>query len=115
MNKLSAILPAAMLSACVSMGALAQTPAPTAGATPVMPAVAASAPGVKPVEVKPAVVSTVGPAAAPPASDKASSAPTVAAPDAKAKSSTTLHAKAGHRTVRPKAPKATATGGATIK
>jgi|GEM_PF-2870322 len=123
MNKLFAILPATVLSACVSLGAWAQAPAatsatPATAAAPVTPAVAASAPGVKPVEVKPAVVSTVGPAATPPAADKASPATGAATPAAKAKQPTRLHAKAGHKTVHPdsaKAAKASVTSSAAIK
>lgn len=122
MNKLFAILPATVLSACVSLGAWAQAPAATpampAAAAPVTPAVAASAPGVKPVEVKPAVVSTVGPAATPPAADKTSPTTAAATPAAKAKQPTTLHAKAAHKTVHPntaKAAKASVTGSAAIK
>ena len=115
MNKLFAILPATVLSACVSLGAWAQAPASTTAAAPVTPAVAASAPGVKPVEVKPAVVSTVGPAATPPASDKTNPATAATAPTAKAKSPTTLQAKAGHKTVHPKAAKASVSGSAAIK
>lgn len=117
MNRLFAILPATVLSACVSLGAWAQAPAATS-ATPVTPTVAASAPGVKPVEVKPAVVSTVGPAATPPAADKASPATGAATPAAKAKQPTRLHAKTGHKTVHPdsaKAAKASVTGSAAIK
>jgi len=113
MNKLYAILPATVLSACVSLGAWAQAPA--TAATPVTPAVAASAPGVKPVEVKPAGFSTVGPAATPPAADKASPSTAVATPAAKAKQPTTLHAKAGHKTVHPKAAKASVTSSTVIK
>lgn len=118
MNKLFAILPAAVLSACVSMGAWAQAPAAATAATaatPVTPAVAASAAGVKPVEVKPAVASTVGPAATPSASDKVSPTQAAPAPTAKAKSPTPLHAKAGHKTVHPKAAKASVNSGASIK
>lgn len=119
MNKLFAILPATVLSACVSLGAWAQAPAAppamSTAAAPVTPAVAASAPGVKPVEVKPAVVSTVGPAATPAASDKTSPATAASASTAKAKSPATLHAKAGHKTVHPKAAKASVTGSAAIK
>lgn len=115
MKKLFAILPATVLSACVSMGAWAQSSAATPAATPVTPAVAASAAGVKPVEVKPAVVNTAVPAATPPAPDKLSTPHAAPAPTAKAKSPTPQHAKAGHKSVHPKAAKASMSSGAAIK
>ena len=128
MNKLFAILPATILSACVSMGAWAQAPAATTtatpAATPVTLAVAASAPGVKPVEVKPAAVaSPVGPASTQPVADKASptsTSTTDATASAKAKAGhKVVHANArpsGHTaTVHPKAAKASVSGSAAIK